>query len=32
VTYRETGGAHEDIHWRSTLAEGLMVLLGKQAK
>ena len=27
VTYRETGSGHENIHWRATLAEGLMALL-----
>jgi len=29
VTYRETGGAHQDLHWRATLAEGLVALLGQ---
>jgi enterochelin esterase-like enzyme len=27
VTYRETGGAHEFLHWRAMLADGLMTLL-----
>ena len=27
VTYRETAGAHEWVHWRATLADGLMTLL-----
>ena len=27
VTFRETGGAHESLHWRATLADGLMTLL-----
>jgi enterochelin esterase family protein len=27
VTYRETGGAHEAIHFRATLADGLLALL-----
>jgi enterochelin esterase-like enzyme len=27
VTYRETGGDHSPLHWRATLAEGLMALL-----
>jgi enterochelin esterase family protein len=30
VIYRETGGAHDMIHWRATLAEGLIALLGQQ--
>jgi enterochelin esterase-like enzyme len=29
VTYKETAGAHEGIHWAATLAEGLIALLGK---
>ena len=29
VTYREVGGAHEFIHWRAMLADGLLTLLGK---
>jgi enterochelin esterase-like enzyme len=32
VMYKETGGSHEDIHWRATLAEGLIALLGQPAK
>jgi enterochelin esterase family protein len=28
VTYRETGGAHQGLHWAATLAEGLIALLG----
>jgi enterochelin esterase-like enzyme len=28
VIYRETGGSHEALHWRATLAEGLLALLG----
>jgi enterochelin esterase-like enzyme len=28
ITYRETGGAHEDIQWRATLSDGLVTLLG----
>lgn len=27
VVYRETGGAHEFLHWCATLADGLMALL-----
>lgn len=27
VIYRETGGAHEGVHWRATLAEALVALL-----
>lgn len=27
VTYRETPGGHESLHWRSTLADALMTLL-----
>jgi len=27
VTFRETGTAHENIHWRATLADGLIALL-----
>jgi len=27
VIYRETGSAHETIHFRATLADGLMTLL-----
>jgi enterochelin esterase family protein len=27
VTYRETPGAHESVHWRATLADALMSLL-----
>ena len=27
--YRETGGGHEVVHWRATLAEGLIALLGQ---
>ena len=27
VTYRETAGAHESVHWRATLADALMTLL-----
>lgn len=27
VTYRETGGAHDSVHWRATLADALMTLL-----
>src|SRR5581483_1616972 len=30
-TYHETGGAHEGLHWRATLAEGLIALLGQSA-
>ena len=32
VTYRETGGAHETLHWASMLADGLIALLGEPAK
>jgi enterochelin esterase family protein len=32
VTYREVGGAHEDVHWRAMLADGLMTLLGVKPK
>lgn len=32
VTYRETGAAHEGVHWRATLAEGLIGLLGQPVK
>jgi enterochelin esterase family protein len=32
VIYRETGGAHQGVHWAATLAEGLMALLGEPAK
>jgi enterochelin esterase-like enzyme len=28
VIYRETGAEHNTLHWRATLAEGLMALLG----
>jgi enterochelin esterase-like enzyme len=28
VTYREFGGAHENINWRGTLADGLIALIG----
>ena len=28
VIYKETGGEHDDVHWRGTLPEGLMALLG----
>ena len=28
VIYRETGGDHDDNHWRGTLAEALIALLG----
>lgn len=28
VIYRETGAAHNPLHWRATLAEGLMALVG----
>jgi enterochelin esterase family protein len=31
VTYREVGGAHEQLHWRAMLADGLMTLLGRPA-
>jgi len=27
VIYRETGGGHEQLHWRATLADGLITLL-----
>jgi enterochelin esterase family protein len=27
VTYRETATAHEQLHWRATLADGLLILL-----
>lgn len=27
VTYRETPGAHEAIHWRAAFADGLLTLL-----
>ncbi len=27
VTFRETGTAHEDVHWRATLGDGLIALL-----
>jgi enterochelin esterase family protein len=27
VTYRETGTGHENVHWRATLADGLIELL-----
>ena len=27
VIYKETGGGHDQLHWRATLAEGLMALL-----
>lgn len=27
VTYREVGGGHDFVHWRSMLADGLMTLL-----
>jgi enterochelin esterase-like enzyme len=27
VIYRETGGAHEFVHWSATLAEALIALL-----
>jgi len=30
VTYRETGGSHEWVHWRSMLADGLMALLQRR--
>ncbi|HEY7333231.1 MAG TPA: alpha/beta hydrolase-fold protein [Bryobacteraceae bacterium] len=30
--YHETGGGHEFVHWRATLAEGLMALLGPSNK
>ena len=30
VTYRETGGQHNNLHFRATLAEALMVLLAKR--
>ncbi len=26
TTYEEVGGSHEPVHWRSTLAEGLISL------
>lgn len=29
VTYREVGGAHEFVHWRAMLADGLLTLLGR---
>ncbi len=29
VIYRETGGAHEFVHWSATLAEALVALLGQ---
>jgi enterochelin esterase-like enzyme len=29
VTYREVGAAHENVHWRAMLADGLLALLGK---
>ena len=32
VMYHETGSAHEFVHWRATLAEGLMALLGPPTK
>jgi enterochelin esterase family protein len=32
VTYREVGGAHEDVHWRAMLADGIMTLLGVKPK
>ena len=32
VMYKETGGSHDYIHWRATLAEGLIALLGQPAK
>jgi enterochelin esterase family protein len=28
VTYRETATAHENVHWRATLADALITLLG----
>ena len=28
VTYQEFGGAHENINWRGTLADGLLALIG----
>jgi enterochelin esterase family protein len=31
VTYRETGGEHNWLHWRATLAEGLMTLLAPRS-
>ena len=27
VIYREAGGGHDHLHWRATLAEGLMALI-----
>lgn len=30
VTYHETGGIHEFVHWRATLADALIALLGLQ--
>jgi enterochelin esterase family protein len=32
VFYRETGGDHSPIHWRATIAEGLMTLLGPASR
>jgi hypothetical protein len=32
VTYHETGGVHEAVHWRATLAEGLIALFGRPTK
>ena len=32
VIYHETGGAHQGLHWRSTLAEGLIALLGEPTR
>ena len=32
VTFRETPAAHEGVHFRATLAEGLIALLGLPAK
>ena len=29
LTYHETPGAHEFLHWRATLADGLIALLGR---
>ena len=32
VTYSETGGDHDDVHWRATLAQGLIALLGPRVE